>query len=143
MNRQLLPTTNELLSRLQKDWIGFDRFASALVDTGTYPPYDIEKIGDDKFLITVAVAGFKMDEINITLTDNILTITGEQTPDEPAEEKIYIHKGIAQRYFTRKFALAEDVLVNTANLVNGMLTIELERIVPEEKKPKTITITSK
>ena len=128
---------------LAKQFIGFDtmleRFREAnelLTKAPNYPPYNIRKIDDEHFVIEMAVAGFGKSNLDIELKDGELTITGKHE----AEDNDYIYQGIANRAFTRKFTLADTVVVKDAALVNGMLKIALERFVPEEKKPKKIDI---
>ena len=123
--------------------VGFDRTFDRLFDYVThqaestgYPPYNIEKQGDYNFTIEMALAGFGKKDIEIEFAEGLLTI---QSVKEK-EEKETLYKGISQRNFTRKFTLADDIVVKGAKLENGMLTIELERIVPEEKKPQLITV---
>jgi molecular chaperone IbpA len=105
----------------------------------TYPPYNVIQMEDeDSFCIEIAAAGFSKDDLNVAVKEQTLTVTGE-IKTEASEEKV-IHKGIATRKFTREFALAEFIEVTGAEVKDGMLRISLERIVPEEKKPKTIKI---
>lgn len=137
------------LSPLLRSSIGFDRFdhlfdtASRLEDsTGGYPPYNIEKQGDDKYRVTLAVAGFKQDELNIVQHDTVLVVSGkavEQT-QEGADAPRYLHRGIARRAFERRFQLADYVKVVGASLDNGLLHVELERVIPETMKPRKIEI---
>jgi molecular chaperone IbpA len=121
--------------------VGFDslidRLTSIQTDAPSYPPYNIRKLGDFKYSIEVALAGFDKKNIEVNYADNTLTIKSKK---QDQEDKDIMHKGISQRAFTRSFCLAEDVIVNGAEFTNGMLCIELEKIVPEEKKPKTIKI---
>lgn len=123
--------------------VGFDRMqrqldmASARTEA-TYPPYNIETDGEDAYRVTVAVAGFDKNDINITLEDDKLNISGDKN-DEP-ETLQYLHHGIAGRSFNLKFNLADHIKVNDASLANGLLTIDLERIVPEALKPRQISI---
>lgn len=105
--------------------------------TTTYPPYNVVKIDDDKIVMEFAVAGFKKDDISITTEKNVLSIKAEK-PD--ADEKKYLHKGIAARKFSRAFTLPEYYEVETAGFEDGILYIDLIRNIPEEKKPKTISI---
>ena len=123
--------------------VGFDRTFDRLFDYVThqaestgYPPYNIEKQGDYNFTIEMALAGFGKKDIEIEFAEGLLTV---QSVKEK-EEKETLYKGISQRNFTRKFTLADDIVVKGAKLENGMLSIQLERIVPEEKKPQLITI---
>ena len=120
--------------------IGFDSFLDRLtsieMDSPSYPPYNIYRTGDFTYSIEVALAGFNKKNIDVTYADNTLTIKSKKQEDN----KDMLHKGISQRAFTRSFCLAEDIVVKDAKFTNGMLGIELEKIVPEEKKPKTIKI---
>lgn len=127
--------------------VGFDRLFDVLdrqftnsVSTG-YPPYNIIKEGEDSYKIEIAVAGFREDELDITVKDYTLTVTGEQKRDESSEGTVYLHKGISARSFTRPFTLGDHVEVKGAVVENGLLVISLERVVPEEDKPKKIPIT--
>ena len=104
-----------------------------------YPPYNIVKTGDYTHVIEVALAGYSKAEVEVILEDKTLTIKSSDTPTTDKPEDV-IHKGIAKRAFNRKFTLADDVVVNGAELKDGLLTVELERVVPEEKKPKVIKI---
>lgn len=123
--------------------IGYDQidrvFKSLSEQTNKYPPYNIKKINEDQYMVEVAVAGFDQSEISVEVKEQILTIKGNTK--NSSEE--YIHQGIARRNFTRELVLNEFVEVTTANLVNGMLQINLAYIVPEHKKPKVIPIGSK
>ena len=103
----------------------------------SYPPYNVVKVDDDHLVMEFAVAGFKKDEISVTTEKNVLTI--KSTKDD-ADEKDYLHKGIAARKFTRSFTLPEYFEVESASVDNGILYIDLIRNIPEEKKPKTIKI---
>jgi molecular chaperone IbpA len=133
-------------SPLFRSTIGFDRlnhlFDQALVDDGVnYPPYNIEKTGDDAYRITMAVAGFGEDDINIVAQENTLVVSGKakNADDEKTE---YLHRGIAGRAFERRFQLADHIKVVGAQLVNGLLHVELVREVPEAKRPRSIKIES-
>jgi len=106
-----------------------------------YPPYNIVSIDEDRFLIEIAVAGFAEDELDITLERGQLVITGNKSEDE--EPRNFVHRGIATRNFTRNFRLANFIEVNNASLKNGLLVIELKRLIPEEMKPKKIAIAHK
>ena len=127
--------------------VGFDRVFDQLQNyvennassTG-YPPYNIQKTEDFKFEIEMALAGFDKKDINIEVAEGVLTVKSIKDKDSNATDEYTLYKGISQRNFTRKFTLADDIVVNDAKLENGMLTIYLERIVPEEKKPRLITI---
>ena len=123
--------------------VGFDRM-QRLMDAATtrtevsYPPYNIETDGEDAYRVTVAVAGFGEDDLDVTLENDTLTISGKK--DNEAEEAAYLHRGIAGRDFQLKFSLADHIKVNGANLENGVLVVDLEREVPEELKPRQIEI---
>jgi molecular chaperone IbpA len=103
----------------------------------SYPPYNVIQDGDD-YVIEIALAGINKKDIDITLQENTLTVSYQSSEEEESDKKLY--KGIAQRSFKRQFNLSEDIEVEGANFVNGMLNIFLQRIIPEEKKPKTIKI---
>ncbi|MDH5750252.1 MAG: Hsp20 family protein [Rhodospirillales bacterium] len=133
------------LSPLFRSTVGFDRFArllDSLPDTvetvQSYPPYNIEADGEDRYRISVAVAGFTDEMLSIEVKEDLLTISGK-SPEVEAETT-YLHHGIAGRDFVRKFQLDDHVKVTGANLINGLLTIDLVREVPEEKKPRVIEI---
>jgi len=108
--------------------------------TPNYPPHNIEQIGEDKYVLSLAVAGFSENEINISLLNGALTISGEKITTSTDTKTVYLHRGLSQRNFSRTFSLAEHVNVISADLNNGILTIELERQVPESAKPKLIPI---
>ena len=118
----------------------FDHFNLHLENTRSvnYPPYNINKIDDFNWNIEIALAGFGKKDIDVSTAENQLTIKSIESDEK--DDKDTIHRGISKRQFTRSFTLADDVVVNGAELKDGMLTIELEKIVPEEKKPKTIKI---
>ena len=123
-------------------FIGFNRELSRLnnahkVNSQSYPPYDLLKLDEDTYRISIAVAGFTKDDINVSVDNGTLIIKGEITEVTDAE---VVHKGIAGRKFTRSFALGEYMEVTGADLKDGMLHINVDRIVPEDKKPKTIKI---
>ena len=126
--------------------VGFDRVFDRLVDYGTtyetggFPPYNIRKTDDFKHVIEIALAGFSKGEIEVILTDGVLEIKSSNLPTTEKPKDDLIHKGIAKRAFTRKFTLADDIEVKDAKLENGLLVIDLEQIVPEHKKPKTIKV---
>jgi molecular chaperone IbpA len=105
-----------------------------------YPPYNIVSLEDDRFLIEIAVAGFAEDDLDITVENGQLVITGEKVEDEPRN---FVHKGIAMRNFTRSFRLATHIEVEGAKLENGLLVVTLKRHIPEELKPKKIAISQK
>lgn len=150
MTRELTLRSLDIPS-IHKFGIGFDSILDELMrvnaqQTNTnYPPYNIVKHSEDAFAIELAVAGFREGDINITLEKNVLTIKGEQkvSLDELEKDVEYVHRGISARNFDRTFTLADYVEVIGAKAENGILTIELERQVPEEQKPKTVAITYK
>jgi molecular chaperone IbpA len=117
--------------------LDIDKFFSTTPATNTYPPYNVVRINDDKIVMEFAVAGFKKDEISITAEKNVLSINAEK-PD--ADDKKYLHKGIAARRFTRSFSLPEYYEVDSAGFEDGILYVYLVRNIPEEKKPKSIKI---
>jgi molecular chaperone IbpA len=131
-------------SPLFRSSVGFDRLAqlmdSARDETPTYPPYNIERTGEDQYRITMAVAGFGESDVEITAQENALTVVGKQPKDEAPKSLLY--RGIAGRPFQRRFELAEYIRVSGASLENGLLHIELVREVPEAVKPRTIKIGS-
>ena len=126
--------------------VGFDRVFDRLVDYGTtyetggFPPYNIRKTDDFKHVIEIALAGFSKNEIEVVLTDGVLEIKSVNAITDKDPNDGLVHKGIAKRAFTRKFTLADDIIVKDAKLQDGLLNISLERVVPEEKKPRLITI---
>ena len=127
----------------RRSMVGFDRLFDLLEKQGQgsedkYPPFNIERRGDDAFRITLAVAGFKPNEIDITAQQNLLVVQGRKAADEQSGQ--FLHVGIAQRAFDRRFELADYVRVDAANLEDGLLVIDLVREVPEAMKPKKITI---
>ncbi len=121
--------------------VGFDQLFNRLeqaVDAGNgYPPYNIERTDETHYRISVAVAGFGEKDLNVEVRDGVLTLVGKR---EEAEKQSYLHQGIAGRAFERRFQLAEHVEVRAAKLENGLLHIDLERVVPEENKPRRIAI---
>jgi molecular chaperone IbpA len=130
-------------SPLYHSAIGFDRMATLLDSVArdskpSYPPYNIEQVEENQYRITMAVAGFTEDELDITSEQNGLVISGRQQSD--SDSRNYLHRGIATRDFERKFQLAEHVKVVSAKLENGLLHVALEREVPEEMKPRKIAI---
>lgn len=138
-------TYNLDLTPLFRSSVGFDRVGHLLdsafnSEAPTYPPYNIEKLADDEYRVTMAVAGFGSDDIDITQANNSLIVKGEQSKTE--SEETFLHRGIATRAFERRFDLAEHVNVSKADLVNGLLVIDLKREVPEALKPRKIEIAS-
>ncbi len=129
---------------LYRHTVGFDRLAglldSALQNnqSGTYPPYDIEILDEDRYAIRLALAGFEEDELSIELEKGTLTISARKS--EPQDQSRYLYRGIANRSFERKFQLAEHMEVVSATFVNGLLNIELLRELPEAMKPRSIPI---
>lgn len=126
----------------RRSTVGFDRLfnlleAGAREDDG-YPPFDILKVGDDSFRITLAVAGFRSEDIELVAQQNLLTVTGKRADDADTAE--YLHRGIAARAFERRFQLADFIEVGAASFEHGMLSIELKRVVPEAAKPRRIEI---
>ena len=131
------------LSPLYHSTIGFDRMASLLDSVArdakpSYPPYNIEQVDENQYRITMAVAGFTEDQLDITSEQNTLLISGKQ--QDESDKRNFLHRGIATRNFERKFQLAEHVKVVSASLENGLLHVELEREVPEAMKPRKIAI---
>jgi molecular chaperone IbpA len=131
------------LSPLFRSTVGFDRMSRLLdsafqADAPTYPPYNIEKLGDDAYRITMAVAGFGEGDLEVTQKGSELLVKGKARGED--ENVRFLHRGIAARAFERRFELADHVNVVDATLVNGMLSIELKREVPEALKPRTIGI---
>ncbi|MEQ8558312.1 MAG: Hsp20 family protein [Henriciella sp.] len=137
------------LTPLYRTMVGFDRMAS-LIDSASrldgtqgYPPYNIERVADDAFAIEIAVAGFAEEDLEIETNDNLLTVAGKKSQGEDGEERQYLHRGIAERGFLRRFQLADHVIVTGASLKNGLLRVELVRELPEAKKPRKIEIGEK
>ncbi|WEK50481.1 MAG: Hsp20 family protein [Candidatus Kaistia colombiensis] len=136
------------LSPLYRSTVGFDRLFSLLdqasgVDGGVpgYPPYNIERTGENAYRITMAVAGFGDSELSIESRENTLTVKGEKKPEEGKDSEV-LYRGIAGRSFERRFQLADHVEVKGASLENGLLHVDLVREIPEAMKPRTIAITS-
>lgn len=122
------------------NFVGFDRLFDELTRAqlgaqNNYPPHNVVKIDDDNYIIELAVAGFKQENLDIQLKDSILTVTGKKE-----DTREYAHKGISSREFVRTFTLGEHVQVTGANLADGILAVNLERIVPEDERPKKIEI---
>ncbi|KGT48308.1 Hsp20 family protein [Acinetobacter sp. HR7] len=139
--------SNVNLHPLFRRSIGFDRLNDFIdyamqSDAPNYPPYNIEKYGDNQYRIVVATAGFNQDEMNISLENRLLTISGK--PEAVQTEGVeYLHKGIARRSFKLSLRLDEHIEVQQADYVNGLLMIDLQRIIPEEKLPRQIPIGKK
>ncbi len=131
------------LSPLFRSAIGFDRLFDLLDDAGhgetvgNWPPYDIAKTGENDYRITMAVAGFAENELNVIHQPNMLEVSGEKSD---ADDTHYLHRGIARRSFRRRFELADHVTVDGARLENGLLSVDLRREIPEEMKPRRIEI---
>lgn len=130
---------------LYRSAIGFDRMANLLDNLSraeqnqpSYPPYNIELTGEDKYRITMAVAGFNQSELAIEVNQNNLTVSANKVADE--QQRTYLHQGIAARSFERRFQLADHVQVKSANYENGLLHIDLQRVIPEAMKPRIIPI---
>lgn len=133
------------LTPLYRSSIGFDRMANILDSLSateqnqpSYPPYNIELTGEDKYRITMAVAGFSEAELGIEVEENKLSISGKKEPN--TGDKTYLHQGIAARNFDRRFQLADHVRVEHAHMENGLLHIDLRREIPEAMKPRSIAI---
>lgn len=137
-----------LTTPLMRQTVGFDRFndlfermmSGANEGFENYPPYNIDKIGEDRYRITMAVAGFSMDDLNIVLHNGELSVTGSIKERAEAEGVQVLHRGIGTRAFERTFRLADYIQVTGAEIRDGLLTIQLVREVPEEKKPRMIPI---
>jgi len=136
------------LTPLYRSTVGFDRLfdvldgiASSESAGGGYPPYNIERTSEDAYRISLAVAGFGEDDLTVEVKQNVLYISGKQ--GEGADERTFLHQGIAGRSFERRFQLADHVRVDAASLENGLLNIDLVREIPEEMKPRRIEISSR
>jgi molecular chaperone IbpA len=128
---------------LYRSTIGFDRLAQLLddvagVEAPAYPPYNIERVGEDEYRITMAVAGFAPADVSIEVKQNALTVTGKKA--ENGEKGEFLHQGIAARAFERRFQLADFVQVTGAEMADGLLHVSLKREIPEAMKPRTIAI---
>lgn len=133
------------LSPLYRNTVGFDRLfkmVDQLADPqhNSYPPYNIERLNENDYRISIAVAGFTDQELTIESKENSLIVRGEKNSEETADKPEYLYQGIAARAFERRFQLADHVLVNGARLENGLLHIELHREIPEAKKPRVVPI---
>ena len=133
-------------SPLFRTAIGFDRLARMLEtartapDAQSYPPYNIEKTGEDSYVLMMAVAGFGPNDIEVVARENTLTVSGRAP--QPEEGRSFLHRGIAGRAFERRFVLADHIVVEGANLENGLLQLNLKRVVPEALKPRRIAVRS-
>jgi molecular chaperone IbpA len=132
-------------SPLYRSVVGFDRLA-ALLETATadgaggYPPYNIERTDENAYRVEIAVAGFRPEDLSIEVKENLLTVQGRKTAND--DQRRYLHRGLAERNFERKFQLADYVVVTEANLADGLLSIALKRELPEALKPRQVEITS-
>jgi molecular chaperone IbpA len=133
------------LSPLYRSLVGFDRLADQLDAAARteaasgYPPYNIERTGENDYRIEIAVAGFKPDELTVEVKENLLTVTGRKAAND-GDAKQYLHRGLAERNFERKFQLTDYLIVEDADLSNGLLSIALKRELPEALKPRTVEI---
>ena len=142
------PTTFGDLERALGFSIGFDSMFDRLLGPSTqhvsnsqgYPPYNIRKDGDTKYFIEMAVAGLSEEDLEVELKETVLEIRSKQSTEDEAN---YVHRGIAKRTFERSFTLSDDIVVKGCDLTNGMLTVELEKVIPEEKRARLIPIGSK
>ena len=134
-------------SPLYRSVVGFDRLA-ALLDAAAsgesngYPPYNIETVGQDAYRIEMAVAGFKAEDLAIEVKENLLTVQGRKTANDADQNRRYLHRGLAERSFERRFQLADYVVVTDAKLEDGLLSVSLKRELPEAMKPRRIEIAS-
>ncbi len=130
----------------RRSTVGFDRLFDMLESNGinqageNYPPFDLVKLGDNQYRIELAVAGFKPDEIDITAQQNVLIVTGRKNEENEEKGSDFIYRGIANRSFERRFALADHIQVTGADMKDGLLSVELVREIPEAMKPKKIEI---
>jgi len=137
--------TNFDFAPFRRSTVGFDRLFDQLENTArsepteTYPPFDLERLGVDQYRITMAVAGFGRDELDLQVKEGVLTVSGRKNEEREGEHQ-YLHRGIGSRAFERRFQLADFVQVKGADLKDGLLTIELAREIPEAMKPRKIEI---
>ena len=132
-------------SPLYRSVVGFDRLAALLAAATSeaspgYPPYNIERLGETSYRVEIAVAGFRPDELDIQVKENLLTVTGRKAAND--EPRRFLHRGLAERNFERRFQLADYVVVTDANLQDGLLSLSLRRELPEALKPRRIEITA-
>ena len=126
--------------------IGFETFFDRIFDMDTtrepqgYPPYNIRKVNDLQYVIELALAGFSKDDIEVEVTDGQLAVRSKEEKKEEEESTYFVHKGIAKRSFSRTYTLSDDIIVKGAELKDGMLTVNLEKVIPDEKKPRLIQI---
>ena len=131
-------------SPLYRSVVGFDRLAALLdaaaagSDAGGYPPYNIESVGENAYRIEIAVAGFRPEELNLEVKENVLTVQGRKAAND--DTRRFLHRGLAERNFERRFQLADYVVVTDAQLQDGLLSISLKRELPEALKPRRIEI---
>jgi molecular chaperone IbpA len=118
----------------------FDRLFNVPQPSGSYPPYNIRKVDNYNYVIEVALAGFSENDIQVQVEDGTLTVRSKE--DKDVNETSYVHRGIAKRMFVRKWTLSDDMIVQGAEFQNGLLNIKLEKVVPEEKKPRMIPIST-
>ena len=133
------------LSPLYRSIVGFDRLAdlldNAAADAATgYPPYNIERTAENAYRVEIAVAGFRPDELNIEVRENLLTVQGRKAAND--DQRRFLHRGLAERNFDRRFQLADYVVVTDARLADGLLSISLQRDLPEALKPRRIEIST-
>ncbi len=134
-------------SPLYRSVVGFDRLA-ALLDAASadsasgYPPYTIERTDENLYRIEIAVAGFKPEDLNIEVKENLLTVQGRKVANDEDQGRRYLHRGLAERNFERRFQLADYVIVTDASLADGLLTVSLKRELPEQLKPRRIEIST-
>ena len=133
------------LERFMGLTVGFDTMFDRLMNFSPtqqesgYPPYNIRKVDDYNYVIEIALAGFSERDIEVEVADGVLSVRSKEDKDEAKTE--YVHRGIARRSFARKWTLSDDMIVNGAEFQNGLLNINLEKVVPEEKKPRIVPIT--
>ena len=134
-------------SPLYRTAVGFDRLAQLLDAAATsdsqggYPPYNIERTGENEYRVEIAVAGFRPEELNVEIKENLLTVQGRKAANDEAGRR-FLHRGLAERNFERRFQLADYMVVSDAKLADGLLSIELRRELPEQLKPRTVPIAS-
>jgi len=145
MKKDVKPMRTIDFSPLYRSVVGFDRLASLLESATSeaatgYPPYNIERTDENAYRIEMAVAGFRPDELNIEVKENLLTVEGRKTANDDGRR--YLHRGLAERNFERRFQLADYVVVTDAKLADGLLSISLKRELPEALKPRRIEISA-
>jgi len=143
-SRRMTPMRNDF-APLYRTAVGFDRLFALLDAAQTqqsegYPPYNIERTSENDYRVEVAVAGFKPDELSVDLKEGVLTVSGRKTANDGETERRYLHRGLAERNFERRFQLADHVVVDGADLADGLLTITLRRELPEQLKARSIPI---